>query len=585
MASTDRSRPLRIGPAGRAALQLLATCPRMPTDVVRVLLGQRHAACVAQLLARLRRAGLAEYRTARLGPLLGSRPIRLWALSAAGYAVLATRGVMPTVDHRRQLPYGEPDRAPGIARRTHLPTLIAAYQLLADVARGLERPVRLGAWEQPWSRTYQSDDGGPRRHVRLPAAAVLRDDEAPARRTHRLLLIPDVGTAALASYRAALRGLIELRRAADVDDDDEPLLIVGVATPSRSFGARQQAWRSLLNHVARRAGARPLRARVVVCDTVPASDQDRGGQSVSQVDEVFGLVARHPLLTRQQLATLLGTSATRIGRLVALLVEAGWLRPVRLEELPRCRMDEHTREQVRRLGLIQLTPAGRREAARRLLVSDGGARQRHGILQGDDATGRFVRHLHHTLGANGVFVAFAAAARRVTRTGARDALAEWRSAAACARGRFRPDGYGCYRRGPWRFGFFLEYDRGTERPSDYAAKLAAYYRYRDTRAFTRDYDGFPALLVVTTAEEAEARFAYQAYLAQRQRGSVPLSVLFTTTRRIDHDADGIVGPIWRAPGSDAWADGAARMHWLPGMPRAPTRPAIRYGGRFIELQW
>jgi hypothetical protein len=61
--------------------------------------------------------------------------------------------------------------------------------------------------------------------------------------------------------------------------------------------------------------------------------------------------------------------------------------------------DEHTREQVLRLGLVELTAAGRREAARRLLVSDGVARQRHGILQGDDATGRFVRHLHHTLGA------------------------------------------------------------------------------------------------------------------------------------------------------------------------------------------
>jgi hypothetical protein len=68
-----------------------------------------------------------------------------------------------------------------------------------------------------------------------------------------------------------------------------------------------------------------------------------------------------------------------------------------------------------------------------------------------------------------------ATARNVCRRrGLDDALEEWRSAAACARGRFRPDGYGCYRRGGSRFGFFLEYDRGTERPGDYAAKLAAY---------------------------------------------------------------------------------------------------------------
>ena len=49
-----------------------------------------------------------------------------------------------------------------------------------------------------------------------------------------------------------------------------------------------------------------------------------------------------------------------------------------------------------------------------------------------------------------------------------------------ARGWFRPDGYGCYRRSESRFGFFLEYDRGTERPNHYAAKIATYYRYRDS---------------------------------------------------------------------------------------------------------
>jgi hypothetical protein len=172
-------------------------------------------------------------------------------------------------------------------------------------------------------------------------------------------------------------------------------------------------------------------------------------------------------------------------------------------------------------------------------------------------------------------VSFASCARRVRQNGGHDAFDDWRSAAGCARGRFRPDGYGCYRRGNARFGFFLEYDRGTERASDYATKLAAYYRYRDSRAFTRDYDGFPTLLVVTTAEEAEARFSYEASLAQRQRGSAPLSVLFTTTRRIADHADGILGPIWRTPGSNAWADGAVRGHWLPGM-TAHTPAAISY---------
>jgi len=50
-------RATRIGRSGRAALQLLACCPRMPTNVVGVLLGHRQAVTTAQLLARLRRAG------------------------------------------------------------------------------------------------------------------------------------------------------------------------------------------------------------------------------------------------------------------------------------------------------------------------------------------------------------------------------------------------------------------------------------------------------------------------------------------------------------------------------------------------
>jgi hypothetical protein len=49
----------------------------------------------------------------------------------------------------------------------------------------------------------------------------------------------------------------------------------------------------------------------------------------------------------------------------------------------------------------------------------------------------------------------------------------------------------CCHRAAARFGFFLEFDRGTERPAEHAAKLASYYRYRDSAADTRDYASFP----------------------------------------------------------------------------------------------
>jgi hypothetical protein len=207
-----------------------------------------------------------------------------------------------------------------------------------------------------------------------------------------------------------------------------------------------------------------------------------------------------------------------------------------------------TLDQVQRLGLAELTDAGRSEAARRLLVPAGLARRRHGVTRSDAGRRRVLRHLQHTLGANAFFVALAAAATRVVSRGGDDGLSDWRSAAACARGRFRPDGYGCYQRGQWRFGFFLEYDRGTEKPGQYAAKLATYYRYRDSGVYRRDYDGFPTLLVVTTSDAAEARFTYQAYLAQQRYGSMPLVLFLTTEGRMQVHPGGALGAVWRGPG-------------------------------------
>jgi Replication-relaxation len=556
MTAAKQSRVTHIGPSGRAALHLLVCCPRMPTDVVAVMLRMRHARSAAQLLARLRGVGLAQYQIARLGPLLGSKPLRLWTLTPAGRAVLDGRGLALALMDDARLPYGNPERWPETARQRDLPMLVAAYRLLAEVVGNLPGRVRMVAWEHPWVRMLRPGEGGRGRHVRLPAAVVLIDACGLAL---RLVLVPDLGTAPLSSYRAALRGLIELRQAADVDDDDEPLLLVGVAT-YRDSSARADAWRSLLQQVARKAGDRPLQARVLARKTGRTGANGRG-----QAEEVFALVARHPLLTRGQLASLVGTSVARIARLVTELVERGWVRPIQMDNQPHATVGS-MQNATQRLGLVELTPAGRQEAARRLLVTAGLARRRHGFISADAARRRFLRHTHHTLGANAFFIDLAAAAMPVTSRGGDDELVEWRSAAACARGRFRPDGYGCYRRGPWRFGFFLEYDRGTERPGDYAAKLAAYYRYRDSGNAARDYDGFPTLLLVTTSDVAETRFAHQVYLAHQQHGSAPLCVLLTTSRRIEAHAEGVLGPVWRVPSTIGTGLAQLRGYWLPGRP-------------------
>jgi hypothetical protein len=144
----------------------------------------------------------------------------------------------------------------------------------------------------------------------------------------------------------------------------------------------------------------------------------------------------------------------------------GWVHSLPSKALP---SDAMWRRPARpQLSFVELMPSGRREVARRLVQQAGDAARHHGLLGNPASETRFSRHLAHTFGANEVFVAVVTAARRKSERGGDEALEVWRSACACARGRFRPDGYGCYRRERSRFGFFLEFDRGTEKPREYA---------------------------------------------------------------------------------------------------------------------
>jgi hypothetical protein len=558
---------VRIGPSGRAALRLLACCPRLPTDVAAVLLGLQHSRSAAQLLLRLRTAGLADYKTVRPGPLVGSKVVRLWALTPAGQTIVRVHQPAPSAEGRSHLPYGQPATWREVARQRDVPLLVVAYRLLACVARGLGRPVRVAAWEHPWIRTVGQTGTGRARHVRLPAAATLIQDNSGGEQLRGLLLLPDLGTIPVASYRPALRGLIELTHTSDANAKYETLLCVGVAAGAAETTARVAAWHVLLQQVARRSGEEPLRARVFSWPQGLADGGDRGQRFGSHAEQVFALVARHPLLTYQQLATLLGTSSGRIGQLVAQLTGRDWLRAIAPGDLPHDALAFSSHQ--RRHTLVELSPAGRREAARRLLLPTIAATKHHGLLGKATTSRRFLRQFAHTLGANAVFVAFVLAARQVTQRGGDEAIEEWRSAAACTRGRFRPDGYGCYRRAAARFGFFLEFDRGTERPAEHAAKLASYYRYRDSGAYTRDYASFPTLLVVTTTEVAEARFGFQLHLAQQRYGGTPLPAFLTTTDRIQDHPEGVLGPIWRGPAPGQ----SARVYWLPGRPGRAAAPA------------
>ncbi len=130
--------------------------------------------------------------------------------------------------------------------------------------------------------------------------------------------------------------------------------------------------------------------------------------------------------------------------------------------------------------------------------------------------------------------------------GGNDALLEWRSAAACERGRVRPDGYGIYRRDGKLFGFFLEHDRGTTRRRDYVEKFQAYQEYLDSGRFARDYGGFPTLLIVTRNVASEACIV-RAICETAAAPVRSLPVLLTVEEQVRRPGKPIatLGAIWR----------------------------------------
>ena len=100
----------RLGPAGRAMLQLLGCCPRIPTDIASQLLGHRRIGSTRQVFARLRAMGLAQVDTVTPGALLDGRTLRLWSLTPAGRRVIAERGGAPSIAHITDLPGDAPSQ-------------------------------------------------------------------------------------------------------------------------------------------------------------------------------------------------------------------------------------------------------------------------------------------------------------------------------------------------------------------------------------------------------------------------------------------------------------------------------------------
>jgi hypothetical protein len=271
---------------------------------------------------------------------------------------------------------------------------------------------------------------------------------------------------------------------------------------------------------------------------------------------LLGLIGRHPFLTVDALAAVLGRCLGWVRWRRDRLIARGVLRLLAPAEIG---------EGIAARGLVELTVAGLQRVAAEQGLTVGAAVRYLGLggggpFQPFGPRRSLLRHLSHTLGVNALFATLHRTVAQRAGTGRDEVVVEWRNEAACARGRLRPDGYGLYRRAAREYGFFLEYDRGTMSARDYGAKLAAYHDYLASGRFARDYQGFPSILVVTTTTAAEERIARAVRAAAIGR-ACPLPILLTCEWRIDADpqnTDGLLGQVWREPGRD----GTPRRAWV-----------------------
>lgn len=334
------------------------------------------------------------------------------------------------------------------------------------------------------------------------------------------------------------------------------------------------------------AALRRHRADLLRRGLVRLAGADELGPPYRAERAVLALVGRHPSLQREHLAALSqgGGAPDDRDRLPA------WHLPrVVARAASRADAARVKREQWRRLAARQLaeaTPAGLAALAARQGLAVAAAVRLNGLAGGGPtgavgARASLLAALDHTLGVDALFVDLAHGARAAARRGADEALVEWRNAAACARRWMRPDGYGVYRRGADRYGFFLEYDRGTVGRRDWARKVAAYYDYRDGGHYRRDYDGFPTILIVVAAADAAGEQAASRAVAAEERiartlrdagvGRSPLPVRLTTEARVRGDPRGFLGPIWRT------ARSAERQSWTESERPARSMPTSTDG--------
>lgn len=589
-------------------LTLVARLPFLNAETIGPLIGLKAGGHLYRCLVRLGTRHLIDTIRPVLQP--GRNP-DLFYLTDLGLTTLA---VLRQVDPIELATHNRLRRCDLLERVTWLPLLVACYELLALLAPSQSEAPRLRTWECPWRRRFQPATRKAPVSITVPAGVTLAGSDD----VRAYLLLPDLGNCSVRAFRATLDRLVVLR-----GQQRARFSTLVVATLDRS---RAAIWHDVLEEVREARHEAPIAARVATWPELraegessrtrrtwlrfaaaqePAGPQPSGRSAHRTVPRLVGtlmtgvrspngirsalgqvaldltprdralldLLARHPFLSTDDLATALGCDAASVQRRQDRLGAAGILRVLTAEETG-----------YEAAEMVELTRSGLVLVAHWQGLSLGTAVRWNGLAGGGPqrpigTRGKLLQDLAHTRGADALFLGLLRTARELACAGRDDALIEWRNASACSRGYLRPDGYGLYRHGGQLYGFFLEYDRGTMSLRGYLKKFATYYDYWASGRSARDYAGFPTILVVTTTYAAEVRIAAAARLAAVARART-LPVLLTSAARIQSDPLGLLGPIWCAP----LAPADDRRGWLldhdPG--RAASVRLIPHSTRFPQ---
>lgn len=248
--------------------------------------------------------------------------------------------------------------------------------------------------------------------------------------------------------------------------------------------------------------------------------------------EILLLVFAHPLLSRENLGSVLQVHPKSIQPLLAGLRTAGYLMGVDTAV--------GRRWQVAEAGLRLLARAACCSVQRlvRTPLDPGQPVQQRGLAG-------LLRHVRHTAGIYGFFAQVYDALADVP--GAQ--VCWWETGAVCEKifvyqertYHCRPDALAAVQFGGHQVRFWLEWDRGTMGVRDLERKCATYAAYLSSREWTRGGVPPPALVVVVPEIAQERRFvrvasALLAHLADLRLYTTTASLLATR---------GILAPIWQ----------------------------------------